>query len=80
MSHSAILAREMGVPAIVAIPELLARLRSGDVVEMDGTTGVVRVVPTAAAAFGRRAEGSRGAGRTSTASGDRRYNLARSAG
>jgi rifampicin phosphotransferase len=45
LSHSAVLARELGVPAIVAIPGLLSRLRDGQRVEMDGATGVVRVLP-----------------------------------
>lgn len=42
LSHSAIVAREMGLPCIVAIPELLSALEDGEVVEMDGATGVVR--------------------------------------
>ncbi len=43
LSHSAIVAREMGIPTIVGLPDLLSRVESGDVVEMDGTTGVVRL-------------------------------------
>ena len=42
LSHSAIVSREMGKPCIVGITGLLATLRTGDVVEMDGTTGVVK--------------------------------------
>ena len=42
LSHSAIVAREMGIPCIVAIPALLETLRDGEEVEMDGATGVVR--------------------------------------
>lgn len=42
LSHSAIVAREMGIPCVVAIPALLETLRDGEVVEMDGATGVVR--------------------------------------
>ena len=42
LSHSAIVAREMGLPCVVAIPGLLDTLEDGEVVEMDGTTGVVR--------------------------------------
>jgi phosphohistidine swiveling domain-containing protein len=44
LSHSAIVAREMGIPCVVAIPGLLAKLSDGDVVEMDGTAGTVRIV------------------------------------
>ena len=42
LSHSAIVAREMGKPTIVGIPGLTAALASGDEVEMDGATGLVR--------------------------------------
>lgn len=42
LSHSAIVAREMGLPCIVGIPALLARLKEDDLVEMDGSTGIVR--------------------------------------
>jgi phosphohistidine swiveling domain-containing protein len=42
LSHAAIVAREMGIPCIVAIPDLLARLEDGEVVEMDGAAGTVR--------------------------------------
>ncbi len=42
LSHSAIVAREMGKPAIVGIEGLTAALRDGDRVEMDGAAGFVR--------------------------------------
>lgn len=42
LSHSAIVAREMGIPAIVGIPGLLDRLQDGQVVTMDGQTGIVQ--------------------------------------
>lgn len=41
LSHSAIVARELGIPAIVAIDGLLEWLTTGDVVEMNGATGMV---------------------------------------
>lgn len=43
LSHSAILARELGLPAIVGIPDMLERLATGDRVEIDGSTGEVWV-------------------------------------
>ena len=44
LSHSAIVAREMGIPAVVSIEGLTAWIRTGDVVELDGSTGrVVRL-------------------------------------
>ena len=42
LSHSAIVAREMGIPAVVSIPGITAWLKTGDLVEMDGGSGVVR--------------------------------------
>jgi pyruvate,water dikinase len=41
LSHSAIVAREMGIPAIVSITGVTHWLKDGDVVELDGSTGVV---------------------------------------
>ncbi|HEU4560663.1 MAG TPA: PEP/pyruvate-binding domain-containing protein [Longimicrobium sp.] len=45
LSHAALVARELGVPCVVGIPRLLDVLRDGEVVEMDGATGIVRRVP-----------------------------------
>jgi pyruvate,water dikinase len=42
LSHSAIVARELRLPAIVSITGLMAWLRDGDHVEFDGASGVVR--------------------------------------
>lgn len=44
LSHSAIVAREMGIPTIVGIPGLTTLLKTGQRVTMDGTTGVVEVL------------------------------------
>ncbi len=42
LSHSAIVAREMGLPAVVSVPGVTAWLKTGDEVEMDGARGTVR--------------------------------------
>ena len=42
LSHAAIVSREMAIPSIVAIRGLTAWLRDGDLVELDGATGLVR--------------------------------------
>ena len=42
LSHSAIVARELGIPAVISLPGLLDWLRDGDEVELDGAAGVVR--------------------------------------
>jgi rifampicin phosphotransferase len=41
LSHSAIVARELGIPAIVSVAGLTAWLRTGDLIEVNGTTGVL---------------------------------------
>lgn len=41
LSHSAIVARELGLPAIVSLAGLTSWLADGDWVEMDGSTGTV---------------------------------------
>jgi len=52
LSHSAIVARELGIPTIVTIPGVTAWLRDGDVVELDGSSGVVRRAMQAAGEAG----------------------------
>jgi rifampicin phosphotransferase len=42
LSHSAIVARELGIPAVVSIPGLTSWLRDNDLVELDGGAGTVR--------------------------------------
>jgi pyruvate,water dikinase len=42
LSHSAIVSREMGIPAIVSIRGLLAQIQTGDWIEFDGQTGIIR--------------------------------------
>lgn len=44
LSHSAIVAREMNIPAIVALDGVMDWLTTGDIVEMDGAAGIVRKV------------------------------------
>jgi len=42
LSHSAIVARELGIPAVVSVPGLTEWLRDGDLVELDGRAGTVK--------------------------------------
>lgn len=42
LSHSAIVARELGIPAIVSVGGLTRWVTTGEWLEMDGSTGVVR--------------------------------------
>lgn len=41
LSHSAIVARELGIPCIVAVDGLMESLTTGDTVIMDGSTGLI---------------------------------------
>lgn len=47
LSHSAVVAREMGLPSIIGIAGLTASLKTGDRVRMDGATGKVEKLPRA---------------------------------
>ncbi len=42
LSHSAIVSREMGIPCIVGVTGLLQTLKTGDWIEMDGSTGEIK--------------------------------------
>jgi len=42
LSHAAVVAREFGVPAVVGAGVALAVLRDGELLEVDGTAGVIR--------------------------------------
>jgi rifampicin phosphotransferase len=44
LSHAAVLARELGLPAVVGVKDVLALVRDGDQVEVDPASGRVRVV------------------------------------
>ena len=44
-SHAAIIARSLGIPAVMGIPNLSSRIRPGDLVIVDGNLGFVYVNP-----------------------------------
>ena len=44
MTHGAVVAREYGLPAVVGVHEATQRLRTGQRVRVDGSSGQVRVV------------------------------------
>ncbi len=44
LSHSAIVSREMGIPCIVSVTGLLKSLTTGDEIEMDGSTGEIKII------------------------------------
>jgi pyruvate,water dikinase len=47
LSHAAIVARELGIPAVVGCVEATTRLHTGDRVRVDGGQGVVEILETA---------------------------------
>ncbi|NOT32252.1 MAG: phosphoenolpyruvate--protein phosphotransferase [Planctomycetes bacterium] len=47
-SHGAVLARSLGLPSVVGLPNLLARLEQGMQVAVDGDRGTVLLAPTEA--------------------------------
>jgi pyruvate,water dikinase len=44
LSHSAIVAREMGIPAVVGVKNATRLLRDGDRVRLDGSTGTITLM------------------------------------
>jgi pyruvate,water dikinase len=54
LSHSAIVAREMGIPAVVSIPGLMQSLVDGQWVEMDGSLGTIRKISEGETTWVRR--------------------------
>ena len=42
LSHSAVVAREMGIPTIVGLSNIAEKLSDNDIVRMDGSTGLVK--------------------------------------
>ena len=45
-SHAALLARSLGIPAVVGIPDLMRVAHTGDIIIIDGTYGKVILLPT----------------------------------
>ncbi|WP_068395803.1 PEP-utilizing enzyme [Kribbia dieselivorans] len=48
-SHAAIVSRELGIPCVVSAPDATKRLRTGALIEVDGTSGKVTVLEDAPA-------------------------------
>ena len=44
LSHAAIVARELGIPAVVNCGDATSRLKTGDLVHVDGSQGVVEIL------------------------------------
>ncbi|WP_435358687.1 PEP/pyruvate-binding domain-containing protein [Haloarchaeobius sp. DFWS5] len=44
MTHGSLVAREYGLPAVVAVPDATSRIRTGDRIRVDGTNGTVEIL------------------------------------
>ena len=44
LQHGAVVAREYGKPCVVGIDRVTAKLRDGQIVEVDGSAGVIRLL------------------------------------
>lgn len=44
LSHTAIISRELKIPSIVGIEGLIKTIKTGDIIEMDGTKGTVKIL------------------------------------
>ncbi|HET8913797.1 MAG TPA: PEP-utilizing enzyme, partial [Ktedonobacteraceae bacterium] len=44
MSHGAVVAREYGIPAVVGVPGAIERIRTGQMIRIDGSQGTVSIV------------------------------------
>lgn len=44
LSHTAIISRELKVPSIVGVPNLLDTIKTGDTIRMDGNTGKIEIL------------------------------------
>lgn len=44
LSHTAIVGREMGIPVIVSVDDVTRKIQSGDIIEMDGQRGTIKII------------------------------------
>ena len=44
LSHSAVTAREYGLPAVLSVQNATTQIRDGQLVEVDGANGIVRII------------------------------------
>jgi len=44
LSHAAIVVREMSIPAVVSVKDLFANVCTGDLIELDGEKGLVKII------------------------------------
>lgn len=42
-SHPSIVSRELGIPCVVSVNNVTKVLKDGDIIEMDGTKGIIKI-------------------------------------
>ena len=47
LSHTMIVSRDLGIPAVVGAVGATSAIKTGDLIEVDGSSGVVRIVERA---------------------------------
>ena len=47
LQHGAIIAREYGIPCVSGLPGVTDMIKDGDLLEVDGTNGIVKIVEAA---------------------------------
>ena len=44
LSHTAIISREIGIPSIVGVKDLMLSIQSGDVIKINGGNGKIQII------------------------------------
>ena len=44
MTHGSVVAREYGIPAVVGVPDATTRLVTGQLIRLDGSTGLIELL------------------------------------
>jgi len=44
MTHGSVVAREYGIPAVVGVHEATTRLKTGMIIRVDGSSGVIEIM------------------------------------
>ena len=43
LSHTAIISRELKIPAVVGVKDAFDLIKDGDIIELDGNTGTIKI-------------------------------------
>ena len=54
MTHGAIVAREYGIPAVVSVDRATERLKTGMIIKVDGSSGVIEILSAQGRGVGKK--------------------------